>query len=246
MRQNIKTLIGKTINGFKIISVVGKNKRGNTIVSTICPYCNNNFETPGYNITEERIKSCGCLKKITCVQNIKKYNDNKIKKQNYYEIKDNYVFMKMSNTNDITVFDIENLNKFKKHLWHIHKNYVYTTIGNDRVSMASMVIGKPQGNLVIDHIKSFNNIPKSLNNTKENLRIVTQQKNLMNRTKQRRKCTSNYIGVSYHISRNKWQATIGINGKNKHLGLYNTEEEAYQARLNAEKKYFGEYAPQEV
>lgn len=34
--------------------------------------------------------------------------------------------------------------------------------------------------------------------------------------------------------------------KNKFLGQFNTEEEAHQARLKAEQKYFGEYAPQEV
>ena len=181
----------------------------------------------------------------TSTENIQKYNQSKIKKKNKYIIKGRYVFMKMTNSNDITVFNIENLNEFIKYPWHIHYNYVYTTIGNDRVSMASMVIGKTSNGLVIDHIKNFGNIPKSLNNTKENLRITTQQKNLMNRNKQRRKCSSKYVGVSYKASRNKWEATIGINGKNKFLGQYKTEEEAYQARLEAEKKYFGEYAPQE-
>lgn len=247
MRNNIKNLIGKTINNFKILSLTGdKDKHGHLIVSCVCPYCKTIFETAGYNITTKRVKSCGCYKKLTSVKNINKCNNSKIKEHNYYEIKGNYVFMKMHNTNDITVFDLENLYKFKKYLWHIHKGYVFTTIGNDRISMANMVIGKPQNGLVIDHIKSFNNIPKELNNTKENLRIVTQQQNLMNRAKQKRKCTSQYVGVSYKSKRNKWEAAIGINGKNKFLGQFNTEEEAHQARLKAEQKYFGEYAPQEV
>ena len=247
MRSNIKNLIGKTINNFKILSLTGnKDKHGHQIVSCICPYCKNTFTTAGYNITTKRIKSCGCYKKLIAIKNINEHNNNKTKEENYYEIKGKYVFMKMHNTNDITVFDIENLNKFKKYLWHIHEGYVYTTIGNNKISMANMVIGKPKNGLVIDHIKSFNNIPKSLNNTKENLRIVTQQQNLMNKNKQKRKCSSKYIGVSYKTKRNKWEATIGINGKNKFLGQFNTEIEAYQARLEAEKKYFGEYAPQEV
>jgi len=42
--------------------------------------------------------------------------------------------------------------------------------------------------------------------------------------------TNKYIGVSFHKNLNKWRARVGIGfNKRKHLGNYNTEEEAYQA-----------------
>ena len=47
--------------------------------------------------------------------------------------------------------------------------------------------------------------------------------------------SSKFKGVSWHRVAKKWQAYIDINRKRKHLGLYSTEEEAYQAYLEAKK-----------
>lgn len=41
----------------------------------------------------------------------------------------------------------------------------------------------------------------------------------------------------------KWMAYININKKRKHLGYFNTYEEALEARLNAEKEYWGKFKP---
>lgn len=41
--------------------------------------------------------------------------------------------------------------------------------------------------------------------------------------------TSKYIGVSYHANRGKWQVKIRSNGKQKHLGYFEDEEEAARA-----------------
>jgi hypothetical protein len=50
--------------------------------------------------------------------------------------------------------------------------------------------------------------------------------------------SSKYKGVSWHKATNKWQSQIQINGKKKHLGLFKTEEEAYDVyckqKMNAE------------
>lgn len=50
--------------------------------------------------------------------------------------------------------------------------------------------------------------------------------------------TSGYKGVSYVPSKGKFRAYIGLRGKQKHLGMFDTAEEAYQARLKGEEKYF--------
>lgn len=44
-------------------------------------------------------------------------------------------------------------------------------------------------------------------------------------------------GVHFHKSANKWTARIKADGKTKHLGLFDTFEEAAQVRLEEEKKY---------
>jgi len=42
--------------------------------------------------------------------------------------------------------------------------------------------------------------------------------------------------------RNKYRVTIIINGKKKHLGLFNTIEEAKLVREESEKKLFKEFS----
>jgi hypothetical protein len=62
-----------------------------------------------------------------------------------------------------------------------------------------------------------------------NLRSVNRQQNNWNRV--------NAKGYHWHKSSNKWAAQIRLNSKAFHLGLYNTEEEARNAYLQAKEKY---------
>ena len=78
----------------------------------------------------------------------------------------------------------------------------------------------------IDHIDI-----NKLNNTIENLRILTASQNSRN-IKKNPNSSSKYRGV--YKSRKKWRARIKIYGKMIGLGSYDTEEEASEAY---EKKY---------
>ena len=75
----------------------------------------------------------------------------------------------------------------------------------------------------IDHI----DIDKT-NNKIENLRVVNRSQNVRNKNK-RKNCSSKYIGVNWCKNVNKWKASININNKLKHLGLFIIEEEAAEA-----------------
>lgn len=44
--------------------------------------------------------------------------------------------------------------------------------------------------------------------------------------------TSNYKGISWHKAHKKWESYIKVNGNQKHLGYFTSEEEAYQAYLS--------------
>lgn len=85
---------------------------------------------------------------------------------------------------------------------------------------------------MIDHING-----DKLDNRKENLRICTNQQNMCNRGKLIHKkegaIHSMYKGVRGYGKRGKWVARISIDGKVKHIGVYETEEEAAKA-YNAE------------
>lgn len=78
---------------------------------------------------------------------------------------------------------------------------------------------------VIDHI---NGVPTD--NRIENLRLSTTQENLRNRGKFKNS-SSKYKGVYYRKDTNKWQASICINGKTKHLGVFLNELDAHKAWL---------------
>lgn len=82
--------------------------------------------------------------------------------------------------------------------------------------------GKIEDKYIIDHKDK----DKS-NNKIENLRKVTKQENSFN---------SSAKGYYYHKKLKKWRAMIGINGKRKSLGCFETEAEAKVAYQNAKKE----------
>jgi hypothetical protein len=77
--------------------------------------------------------------------------------------------------------------------------------------------------LEVDHIDRCRS-----NNEISNLRMVTPSQNLHN---------TDAKGCSFDKNINKWKAKICVNYKQKHIGYYDTEEEAHQAYLKAKKLY---------
>ena len=78
-------------------------------------------------------------------------------------------------------------------------------------------------NNFIDHI----NI-NSFDNRIENLRILTHQQNQFN---------TNAKGYTWAKKHKKWRVRIGIDNKRICLGLFDNEEDARQAYLNAKELY---------
>jgi hypothetical protein len=93
------------------------------------------------------------------------------------------------------------------------------------------------GRALID--KDDKNI-NTLDNRKANLRNCTHAQNLRN-AKIRTDNTTGFKGVSFH-SKWGWQAWIQVEKKRKHLGWFNTKDEAVKSRKDAEKIYYGKYA----
>jgi hypothetical protein len=69
-----------------------------------------------------------------------------------------------------------------------------------------------------------------------NLRNGNVQQNTKNRRKQSNN-TSGVTGVHHYRATGRYQAFIGVNGNNIHLGFYKTKVEAAKARKKAEKFY---------
>ena len=79
-------------------------------------------------------------------------------------------------------------------------------------------------NQVVDCIDHINGIKDD--NRIENLRNVSRQENTFNRKVK---------GYSWDKSHNKWTSQITINGKSKHLGYFENEQEASQAYQDEKK-----------
>ena len=89
----------------------------------------------------------------------------------------------------------------------------------------------------IDHrnrIRSENQI--------DNLRPATHMENCRNISMSSRN-TSGIIGVGWYKITGKWRAYVKVSCRLIHLGYFFTKSEAYEARLKAEKRYFGAFAP---
>lgn len=74
------------------------------------------------------------------------------------------------------------------------------------------------------------------NNHHENLRLSTPAENAQNRLARVDNGAGGLPGVSWHKLRNRWRASIGINRRQIHLGLFDTPEEAHEAYLKAKRE----------
>ena len=138
-----------------------------------------------------------------------KYEDDKVWVLRETKTKPSYWFELKGYVNKITGYRRVGINK-KDYQYH---RVVYFLHNN------KWKIHDSSTNNSIDHIDR-----DKLNNNIENLRVVTHQENLWNQ---------NSKGYCFHKASGKYQARIQVDRKEKHLGLFVSEDEARQAYLNA-------------
>lgn len=188
---------------------------------------NNRIIANTQNLKQGNTKSCGCMSK--------KYNKYVLDLSDENGL---YGIGYCHNTNTEFYFDMDDYEKIKNICWcECTRSGMQCLVGTDANS----------GKLVAMHIllgyKWYDHADRNeLNNRKHNLRPATTLENSRNKNKSA-KNTSGIIGVSL-TSSNKWRARVSINRKEIFLGNFNNKEDAIKARLEAEAKYYGEFAPQ--
>ena len=130
-----------------------------------------------------------------------------------------------------TIVDDEDYEWLSVFRWRslVTKKHIYAIRGKS-ISIHREIMNAPKG-LYVDHI-DYN----TLNNQRSNLRIATPSQSIVHR---RIKNPTGYIGVHKHY--NKWCASIWLNGTRKHIGLFDTPEEAAKARDDLARQRYGEF-----
>ena len=82
----------------------------------------------------------------------------------------------------------------------------------------------------IDHINGVRT-----DNRWDNLRAVTRSINLQNRRTAASHSTTGFLGVTRHQGR--YRSMIRFNGKTRHIGCYDTPEQAYAAYVDAKRQH---------
>lgn len=205
-----------------------------------CCICGDNFKIKKYENNFYCNKHFLHMKRHGKILNRTKYDPNEIIiYENYAEV---CLYNSYSNENGRVKIDLDDVELIKKYKWFLNDcsgyDYAATGIDDKIIGMHRLITNCPDDK-VVDHINY-----DTLDNRKENLRICSHADNI----RHARLSDKNKYGVKGIYERNdihkKWASTITVDRKAYYLGYYYTLEEAAKVRLEAEKKYFGEYLPE--
>lgn len=146
----------------------------------------------------------------------------------------------------VAVVDAEDAAWARQFKWHAHNSrgliYARRTqhiAGNGkngtklRLRMHREIMN-PADDMVVDHING-----NTLDNRRSNLRTVTRSENMRN-VEGAQSCSATGIrGIEYDKGRDRWRATIRVDGKRIRAGCFKTKEEAAALRLELEQKHHG-------
>ena len=102
------------------------------------------------------------------------------------------------------------------------------------IFMHRVIANTPDG-MDTDHING-----NGLDNRRANLRHASRAENMWNRAPNRGG-SSRHKGVYWHRQHNKWCASIQVEKKRLHLGLFETEQAAAEAYATRAALEFGEF-----
>lgn len=230
-------LIGKIFKRLKVISKANKpigSNSGEQFWLCVCD-CGNTAVVRSYSLLCGDTTSCGCFHKEQLT---------KIRKPNTFDLTNGFGIGYISKDKEF-YFDLEDYEKISKYSWNMNAYGYIVSYSEYEESkkilwLHNIIMDKNIGDkkIEVDHINHQRN-----DNRKENLRLASRPENTRN-SSIRKNNTSGFIGITFDKKNNKWVAQITIDGKNKKIGRYYNLFDAVAARLVAEKKFFGEFAPQ--
>lgn len=132
------------------------------------------------------------------------------------------------------LLDEEDMNTFRFNDAYLAEGYVVLVRFGKRSPLSRCILKVP-ADVLVDHRDR-----NTLNNKKDNLRPATNQQNQFNAGVNLAN-TSGFKGVRWKESRRKWFAEIRINKEKKHLGCFDSAEEASAKYQEVAKRIHGEF-----
>jgi len=149
-----------------------------------------------------------------------------------------FAYLLLTNGKAETKIDIEDMEAVLKFKWCLSSTgYAYGSVptgkrGAKHVLLHRMLL-QPPPRMQVDHIDG-----DRLNNSRANLRMCTNQQNSNNMGPRK----GRFKGVCWHKKAGKWVASITVDGKTRHLGLFVDIEDAAKAYDSAALAMHGEFA----
>lgn len=164
------------------------------------------------------------------------YCSDKCRYTRNYEHKDmgDYVIVYVGGKE--VLLDKDTYEKYYKTIY-LHRKGSYISVKvfiGVKQTLARLIMNVASPTQQVDHING-----NTLDNRRANLRVVTHQENMMNKTDYKNN-SSGVKGVNMN-HQGLWVARIQVGGKRVFLGSSKDKDKAIELRLEAEKKYFGKY-----
>lgn len=248
LRKIKNDYIGKKFNNLTIIKELENNK-----VLCHCD-CGNEKILNKYDVTSGNIKSCGCLKNQIIDYTGKKFNHLTIVK----ELGGGKILCKCDCGNEVIKRKQQVIKGLIKSCGCITRNEIKRDLTGQRFGMLVVLkradeeynsfickcdcgneIKVTRGHLINGSVKSCGCLKSTnMKKTQRNAFFGGTAIYAIKNGKANKNSSTGVKGVCFLPAQNKYMAYLSIKKKNINLGYYDTLEEAKQARLRAEKKYF--------
>lgn len=232
-----KDLTGKTFGRLVVLRQADDyiSLQGRHYARWLCE-CSCEKHTPcvivGSCLTTGHTQSCGCYAREQaadfCAQTKHKINK--------YDLSGDYGIGFYSNCDETFLFSLSDFDIIKDYCWS--KNAHGYPVAWNPTTKTIMEMHELLGLYWYDHINRNRS-----DNRRENLRQSDVARNSFNKGVYKNN-TSGITGVHWDKNQEQWVAQININHKRTRIGSFNIKNDAIIARLSAEAKYYGEFAPQ--
>ena len=225
--SKLKDLQGMIFGDKKVIRKVPNNSGTNARWLCKCVLCGRITTPTSYQLLNHPTNRC------MCNQGQRKFNTFDFTNVNYVTCFDE--------SGNSFIVDHADVPRLEGRYWGVSRGrgYVKSSVsGSPDILLHRFLLNCPDDKIV-DHI----NHDTSDNRSSVNLRVCTQQENNRNLSKYRTNSTGK-AGV-YKYGKGRFRVKLSVGGKETHIGVYDSFEEAVYARISAEKSVYGDFANKE-